>query len=167
MRLFPRQACRFTVKDMIWWMDELGCGNDTAIVPCVKRDVPIRIWELAATNIAMLPAQDIPAKWIGGARVIKHYEGHLMQLLMDRVLTEIKTNGMGKFLQTNKKFKEEKAKQKQRQMLGSATTSLSSINVYDPWAQKHQNIYFHDVAGTAGYAGTSPFDELTNQTLFK
>jgi len=167
-RVFPKQACQYTVKDVIWWMEELNCGHDTVTIPAVG-DTPQRMWQLKSSPIIHAKAQDVPGEWYGGPRVIKKYKGHLMQLLMDRILTEINSHGTAHFLAVSKLFKRIKKsvtgspdlKDVTIQPCGatSATTDISS-SIFDRLdkREKFYNIKYADIMGTSEWGGKCPFN---------
>lgn len=151
LRMFPRQACKFTVRDVIWWMDALGCSQNTIRVPCVSSRI-LRVWELESSNIVLCPAQDIPALWYGGPRIIKKYQGHLMQLLMDRVLSEVLVNGISFFININKRFRSKKKDEALKAL--RTQTNTFNLGVDNTWVEN----CLPSVAGTAGWGGSGPFE---------
>jgi hypothetical protein len=170
LRVFPKQACRYTVKDIIWWFEELNCGFDAVTIPSVSRG-PVRIWELKSSVIVHVLAQNVPAKWYGGPRVIKVYNGHMMQFLMDRILTEVKQHGVNHFIAVSKRFKALKRLEARTLALDNTATvssraSTGHKNMYLPGgafttdAIRHQayDVEYTDIMGTSEWGGKCPFN---------
>ena len=117
-RMFPRKACKYTVANVLWWLKELEVDNDTVMVPALcSKDLDLtdhtayldnlkRIWELKGELIMGCKAQDVEARWVGGPPSnIRRYKGSFLQLLMDRILSDIASNGTRNFIRINKAFK--------------------------------------------------------------
>lgn len=169
LRAFPKQACRYTVKDAIWWLEELNVGFDTVTIPSIS-EVPMRIWELKSSVIVHVLAQDVPAKWYGGPHIIKVYNGHMMQFLMDRILTEVKQHGTSHFLAVSRRFKTMKrAEARTLALTNTATTSTltshremyinpTSRATTDIIRKPMYDIKYTDLMGTSEWGGKCPFN---------
>jgi len=128
-RIFPKQATRYTVQNVLWWLKELDVDNDTIVVPALCEADPDvidytvymanlkRIWELKGTLIMGCLAQDVTAQWVGGPpNDIRRHKGSFLQLLMDRIMADITTHGTSNFIKLNRKFKDVHPKFKTRQI---------------------------------------------------
>jgi hypothetical protein len=124
-RIFPRQGCKYTVKNVLWWLENLGVDNDTVMVPALcSKDLDAtdhttyldnlrRIWELKGELIMGCKAQDVEARWVGGPPSdIRRHTGSFLQLLMDRILSDIASNGTRNFIRINTAFKKDQLQQK-------------------------------------------------------
>lgn len=154
LRVFPSQASQYTVQDVIWWMEELHCGHDTVTILSVG-DGPQRMWELKSSPVARAKAQDVSGEWYGGPRYIKKYKGHLMQLLMDRILTEVDAHGTAYFLAASKRFRTMKNAKDATQTVKTYSTASTSGNCYD--LKPEYDIQYTDVMGTSEWGGKYPF----------
>ena len=159
LRVFPRQASQYTVQDVIWWMEELHCGRDTVTILSVG-DGPQRMWELKSSPVARAKAKDVLGEWYGGPRYIKKYKGHMMQLLMDRILTEVDAHGTAYFLAASKRFREMKKARdtvKTVEIYSTASTSKNYPKVYGCDTKPEYDIQYTDVMGTSEWGGKCPF----------
>lgn len=156
LRVFPSQASQYTVQDVIWWMEELHCGHDTVTIPAIG-DGPKRMWELKSSPIIHVKAQDVPGEWYGGPRYIKKYKGHLMQLLMDRILTEVDTHGTVYFLAASKRFRTMKNTRDVVKTIKMASTSENSTKLDSCDPKPEYDIRYADIMGTSEWGGKCPF----------
>lgn len=145
-RIFPKQATRYTVKNVLWWLKELDVDNDTVMVPALCGATPDvidyttylanlkRIWEFKNTLIMGCLAQDVMAQWVGGPpNDIRRHKGSFLQLLMDRIMADINTHGTSNFIRINRRFKEQHPKFKKRQctpLLKPRTIDLSRCDMF-------------------------------------
>lgn len=152
-RIFPKQAVRYTVKNVLWWLKELDVDNDTIMVPALCGATPDvidhttymtnlkRVWELNNTLIMGCLAQDVMAQWIGGPpNDIRRHKGSFLQLLMDRIMVDINAHGTSNFIKINRRFKEEhpKFKRPSRLAQGVRTIDLSKTDLFQQSAATTQ-----------------------------
>lgn len=120
LRIFPKRACRFTVKNVVWWLEKLKVDGDSVAVPALcAEDVDLtnpqvyyanimRIWELKRELIMACKAQDVEARWVGGPpTAIKRYSGSFVQLLMDRIMMDVNCYGTENFIRINREWRAE------------------------------------------------------------
>jgi len=148
LRVFPRQASQYTVQDVVWWMEELNCGHDTVTISYLG-DVPKMMWELKSSPIVHARAQDISGEWYGGPRYIKKYKGHLMQLLMDRILSEVDIHGAADFLAISKRFRAMKN--------AEHAVKTKPVEIYSTANTSTFDIQYTDIMGTPEWGGKCPF----------
>jgi hypothetical protein len=152
LRIFPKRAARFTVKNVIWWLEKLNVDGDSVAVPALcTEDVDLtdsevfnanimRIWELKRELIMGCKAQDVEARWMGGPpTAIKRYTGSFAQLLMDRIMMDVNCYGTANFVRINREWRAElEANNVQlyplpktlRARALSATTTTDELTVY-------------------------------------
>lgn len=155
-RIFPRQGCKYTVKNVLWWLENLEVDNDTVMVPALcSKDVDMtnrttyldnlkRIWELKGEVIMGCKAQDVEARWTGGPPTnIQLYTGSFLQLLMDRILSDIASNGTRNFIRINSAFKKDQLQQQRSKVIpnygaacGSPTPQLLRIGFDPNWEER-------------------------------
>jgi hypothetical protein len=141
-------------------MEELNCGHDTVTILSVG-DGPQRMWELKSSPVVIAKAQNVSGEWYGGPRYIKKYKGHLMQLLMDRILSEVDTHGTADFLAISKKFRAIKnavhvVKTKPVEIYSTASTPTNST-LYGCNMKSEFDIQYTDIMGTSEWGGKCLF----------
>ena len=168
-RIFPKQACLFTVKNVLWWLEKLGVDNDTVMVPAlcgVEIDVTTdprvlylsnlkRVWELKHTLIMGCYAQDVAAYWVGGPPSdIRRHNGSFLQFLIDRIMADIVSKGgVSNFLRINREFKKlynkptkkrktwiEKTEDKKPLLITYDPTSVTNCNFGDNYRQEGNSL---------------------------
>ena len=147
-RIFPKQACMYTVKNVLWWLEKLGVDNDTVMVPAlcgVETDFTDhtiylsnlkRVWELKNTLIMGCYAQDVTACWIGGPPSdIRRHSGSFLQFLMDRIMADIVSKGgVSNFIRINREFKKlyDKPTKNRKTWLEKTKNKEPLLITYDP-----------------------------------
>ncbi len=85
-----------SVSDFVQAMREFNSHNDFVTVRGIwtNRERGV-VWELSGTNIAMMPARAIQCKFYGGPPGNRqYYEGTLLTMFMDRVMSDALDEGM-------------------------------------------------------------------------
>lgn len=146
LRIFPKQACKYTVADVIWWLEELEVDDDSIAVPALyTEDLDFRaprvylnhlkrVWELKKELIVSCKAQDVKAWWIGGPPTdLRRRQGSFVQLLLDRIFADIVEHGCVNFVRINKKFKDIHSQVKVRVGFDAASAEWTShpLEQYD------------------------------------
>jgi hypothetical protein len=164
LRIFPRKASRFTVKNVVWWLEKLKVDGDSIAVPALcQENVDLtdslafnanlmRIWELKRELIMGCKAQDVSARWMGGPpTAIKRYTGSFLQLLMDRLMMDIDCYGTVNFVRINREWRAEKeANNVQLYPLPTTLQDLENVKLSPTSATTTTDTTVYSFAGDLG-----------------